>query len=528
MAEPLPGLAQGEELHSIYLMRSKSFDERLITAANKKSLQMKYDAEVLEGWSLLKKNKKSIRLKREKPEDRQLEDDVWCLFYRMGFKEQNIDRTFSIKVNASNARQLDNFAKDDEVVFIVECTHAKNAGPKSVKGLIDKIQGIREEIVSAIHRHYGKEQPLKVKLAIATRNVVVSDADRVRAAEARIPILADPDIEYFGKLVGLLKKAARYQFLARYLQGEGVEGLRQRVPATRGKMGGNKFYSFLISPYELLKIAYVSHRSKASNDDFATYQRLVKPNRLRDIAQYIDGGGKFPTNVVINLKPNRELRFDPSGEKFEDTETGILHLPVLYGCAWIIDGQHRLYGYGYSARDEKKARAVIPVLAFENMDPLEEVQLFTKINTEQVKVSRNLVNEILSDLNIDEEDPSERLSALNARIVMNLDTAPPFKGRIKTEADKKTHLKCITLTNFVDGLRENTLVGTVPRGSKDVSPGLLMDANGNSKATLVRARSILTKYFDLLPKEPRATGIKVTPRAGIWQQISALVPSCNC
>jgi DNA sulfur modification protein DndB len=129
MAEPLPGLAQGEELHSIYLMRSKNFDERLITAANKKSLQMKYDAEVLEGWSLLKKNKKSIRLKREKPEDRQLEDDVWCLFYRMGFKEQNIDRTFSIKVNASNARQLDNFAKDDEAVFIVECTHAKNAGP---------------------------------------------------------------------------------------------------------------------------------------------------------------------------------------------------------------------------------------------------------------------------------------------------------------------------------------------------------------------------------------------------------------
>src|SRR5262249_3655428 len=150
------------------------------------------------------------------------------------------------------------------------------------------------------------------------------------------------------------------------------------------------FYNFLISPHDLLRLSYISHMAKASNDDLQTYQRMVKPTRLAAIGRYIDGGGTFPTNIVINFKRDN-LRFEVR-EKFEDTATGILSLPGQYGSAWVVDGQHRLYGYAYATRPEENDRSVVPVLAYENLPVRDEIDLFVDINTQQVKVSRNLVN----------------------------------------------------------------------------------------------------------------------------------------
>ena len=497
MTNQLPGLLAGAELAAEYQRRSKPHDEKIVQSQNKRSLELKVAAEEEDGWGVLKSGKTTVRVKRNKPEDRLLEDDVWCLFYRMGFRALNKDRLFSIQVGKTNARQLDVFAKDDDTVFIVECTHAREEKAKSAQKLLDKIEAIRPEIIQAVHEFYGKEPKLKVKFAIATRNIIPRQADIDRAKAQNIPFITDADIDYFQGLTDILKTAARYQFLARYLHGEGVDGLRLSLPATRGSMGGSKFYSFLISPHDLLKISYISHRSKSNNDDLNTYQRLVKPGRLKDIAAYIDSGGKFPTNVVINLHTKNPLRFDQSGERSGDTETGTLQLPALYGSAWIIDGQHRLYGYAHSKRGIDDDKAVLPVLAFENMPSFEEVNLFIKINTEQVKVKRNLVNEILAGLNIDDPDPSQRLYALASKITLNLDALVPFKGRIKTEADTKSNMKCLSLASFVEGIKESNLLGTSARNSKDVIPGPLMDPSGDSKKSVARAVRILAGYFGL-------------------------------
>lgn len=103
-------------------------------------------------------------MKKPKPDDRQLEDDIWCLLYRLGFKELNADRNFTIQLGQhAPARQIDVFAKDKETVFIVECTHAQESGSKPIKGLIDKINGMRDGVIKAIHGHYGRQPKLKVK-----------------------------------------------------------------------------------------------------------------------------------------------------------------------------------------------------------------------------------------------------------------------------------------------------------------------------------------------------------------------------
>ena len=154
----------------------------------------------------LKRNKRSIRVCRDKPIDRQLEDDVWSLLYRMGFEELNADRNFTIQLSEkAPPRQLDVFAKDRETAFIVECTHSRDNGAKSVKALIDKIGAIREEVVKAVHSHYGRDLKLKIKFAIATRNIDWRAADKARAADAGVAVITEDDIAYFQKLTDILK-----------------------------------------------------------------------------------------------------------------------------------------------------------------------------------------------------------------------------------------------------------------------------------------------------------------------------------
>jgi DGQHR domain-containing protein len=507
MTEPLPGLVKGDALRPVYNHKAKPYDEKTISASSERALELKLAGEQEDGWEPLKHNQRSIRLKKNKPADRQLEDDLWCLLYNMGFKELNLDRNFSIQVGSDPPRQLDVFAKDDETVFIVECTHSRNFGPKSVKSLIDKIRASRPGVIDAIHRHYGRSPPLKTKFGIATRNIDWRDADLKVCDTAQIAVITHDDLTYFQRLTGFLKTAARYQFLGRYLRGEGVDGLRTNVPATQGRMGGHVFYNFLMSPHDLLKITYISHKAKTSNDDLETYQRMVKPSRLKAIGRYIDEGGKFPTNIVINIKADRGLNFDIKERLLDDTATGVLHLPGLYGIAWVIDGQHRLYGYAHSERGPERDRTVVPVLAYQNLPINQEIQLFVDISTRQVKVPRNLVNEIISSLNINDPDPKKRLDAIHARLTIRLDEYPtsPVRDRILTVAQDKSHFRCLTLTSFVDGLSDNGLVG-VGRSNQEIEPPLSSPSfQWSSRPSANNARYLeiaATAFSIVLPASP--------------------------
>jgi DNA sulfur modification protein DndB len=241
--------------------------------------------------------------------------------------------------------------------------------------------------------------------------------------------------------------------------------------------------------------------SKASNDDLETYQRMVKPSRLAAIGRYIDDGGTFPTNIVINFKQDN-LHFDVK-EKFGDTATGILKLPGLYGSAWVVDGQHRLYGYAYATRKAEEDRSVVPVLAYENLPVREEIELFVDINTKQVKVSRNLVNEIVSSLNVEDPDARKRLDAMCARVALRLDSysTSPLKDRILTVAQEKTHTRCLTLTSLADGIAENNLIGSLYRAQKGgvtmLVAGPLSDPSVDSKLSMDKAVDTLSRYYAL-------------------------------
>ena len=117
-----------------------------------------------------------------------------------------------------------------------------------------------------------------------------------------------------------------------------------RVPAVKGKIGGKTFYSFVSTPKQMLKIAFVNHRSLNDPAGAPSYQRLVNKARLRQISRFIYNDGFFPTNILVNF--NTRCRFDQTAKDgATNVAFGSLYLPSKYKSAWIIDGQHRLYGY---------------------------------------------------------------------------------------------------------------------------------------------------------------------------------------
>lgn len=332
---------------------------------------------------------------------------------------------------------------------------------------------------------------------IATRNISWSEADLKKCEDAQITVIADGEIDYYASLVQHLKQAARYQFLAHMFGGQKIDGLARQVVATRGKMGGETFYTFLIPPDELLKIAYVGHKASRDIENLETYQRMLQPRRLKKIAEYINDGGKFPTNIVVNLKTGRKtgLRFDII-EKTDGEALGKLSLPPNYASAWIIDGQHRLYGYAYARAIEgfNQDSSLIPVLAYENLPADKEMNLFIDINSKQVKVSTGLLVELYSDLHWKSSDPEEAFQALLSRIAsrLNSEKTSPLNDRMVVTGKKKTQYRCLTQTSIRDGLGVAKLLGTYSKGA--IVPGPLSTSNANDyDANLKKGMAVLSE-----------------------------------
>jgi DNA sulfur modification protein DndB len=206
---------------------------------------------VAEGWAVAKKLKRQIRLSRDKEIDRQFEDQVWRLFYRMGYDDLNKGDSFTIKYKAANgtfrSKQIDLFAKDKETIVIGECKCCDDYKPRSLSKDIAEFVGLRKQLADAIRSHYGRDFKPKVMWFLFTDKVLWSQADVNKAKAENLFVMTEREIEYFSQLSEHLGRATRYQFLAEYLGGQRIPELRDvKIPAIRGKLGGKNVLLFRI------------------------------------------------------------------------------------------------------------------------------------------------------------------------------------------------------------------------------------------------------------------------------------------
>lgn len=365
------------------------------------------------------------KMSKAKPHGLQLEDDIWCMFYKLGFCILNADENLHIQwgPNSCDTQQLDVVAVGRDAIFVVECKAAKESRLSNFGTELNKIAHYKDGVARALQQVYGFDK--KVKFIFATRNYRFADdsEDIKRMANMNIYHLNDNSYNYINNLIKSYKESVIYQFYALMFKDELISDDRLKIPVLRGQMGGHFYYIFSIEPSTLLKIGFVLHRTRVNDSMAPTYQRLLVPSRLKGITKFIDGGGYFPNSIIINFASNQSkdlnIEFTPirASQLDSNSEFGFLHIPNAYGIAYIIDGQHRVYGY---AQSQFKDLNQIPVVAFENMASEEQLKIFMEINENQKSVSPSLRLDLEEDLYWSSPRLDSRMKALRSSIIKHL------------------------------------------------------------------------------------------------------------
>ena len=383
------------------------------------------DDYVKEGWEEVSTSKHKAKIQKLKPTGMRFEDDIWCMFYNLGFRTLNYDENLIVQWGDSpeDRHQLDVVAVGEEAIFVVECKATESIRQACFKKEIGEICLYKEGVMRALKQVYGQEK--KVKFILATRNYTFPDGceDEIRLTENKIFQFTENTYDYVNSLIKSYKSAVIYQFYGLMFQHERINNDKIRIPALRGTMGGHEYYMLSIEPAKLLKIGFVLHRTKVNTQiSVPTYQRLLVPSRLKGIGEFIDKGGYFPNTVIVNFDDSNKknkVQFEQAAGGSDDTKTklGYLTIPNAYCIAYIIDGQHRVYGY---AGSKYKDTNTIPVVAFNGLPSDEQLKIFMDINEHQKAVSPGLRLDLNEDLNWNSPRLDSRLKALRSSIIKQL------------------------------------------------------------------------------------------------------------
>lgn len=375
------------------------------------------------GWIAGPPMKTKTPITRKKEHGRQFEDDIWCLFYNLGFRILNSDENLRVQWgdNPGEDKQIDVLAVGKDSIFVVECKCAEKPRTQSFQQSLIEMSNYKEGMAESLRQIYGKDK--RVKFIFATRNYRINEGgdDDIRMKTNGIYHLNENSYNYICNLIKSYKETSTYQFLGLMFKNELISDKPITIPALKGKMGSKDYFLFSIEPSTLLKIGFVLHRTKVNDSMAPTYQRLLVPSRLKGITKFIDEGGYFPNSVIINFAmPNEDVKitYDPiHKEESSDSEFVLLNIPNAYGIAYIIDGQHRVYGY---ANSKFKDKHTIPVVAFNNMVSEEQLKIFMEINENQKAVSPSLRLDLEQDLYWDSDRIDSRMKALRSSIIKAL------------------------------------------------------------------------------------------------------------
>lgn len=414
---------------------------------------------IKEGWEIKETKKTVVRIRRKKSVSRQFEHEVWCQFYDLGFRCLNIDNQLHLKWGEGehDHKQLDVVAVGDEAIFVVECKAADEL--KTAPSFKDEAETLRlrkQGVVNTLREIYGKDKKVKFIFATKNYNFGGNSADLERFKELKVYVYDDKTQKYIDKLIKNYKDSALYQFYGLMFRAEEINKNKIEIPAIEGDMGKHKYYMFSIEPTKLLKMGFVLHRTAANDFDLPTYQRLLVPKKIKDITKFVEDGGFFPNSIIININQTKKHKIDFQADAKLDgnkSRLGILKIPNVYGMAYIIDGQHRVYGYAGSKRKDTNT---VPVVAFVGMTPEEQLKIFMEINQNQKAVSKDLRLDLEEDLLWNSDSLASRLKALRSSIIKVLANKKesPLYNMITVGEDTAN----LSFTSFDNAFSKSTLL----------------------------------------------------------------------
>jgi len=266
--------------------------------------------------------------------------------------------------------------------------------------------------------------------------------------------------------------------------------IEHRVPCIKIKQPIGDIYVASMPASLITQISYFDvRRIERENREVESYlgiQRPINKQRIKDLHQYVNFvDATFPTSIILSIgdehceydikKREIIIRNYRSGEDQPSAR--------IRDIAKVLDGQHRIEGLQRFAGDVFE----VPVSIFIGADIADQAYIFSIVNLEQSKVSKNLAY----DLYALARSRSPQRTCHNIAIALDRDAKSPFFRRIKrlgTTTPGRT-FEPISQSTFVEGV-----MGYISENPKKDRDDLLRGKNLNTNPS-INHRYVLRQMF---------------------------------
>ncbi|BAP54994.1 hypothetical protein THII_0697 [Thioploca ingrica] len=191
------------------------------------------------------------------------------------------------------------------------------------------------------------------------------------------------------------------------------------------EQSGVRFWLCTVKCKHLAQITYVARRGVSTEE--GAVQRLLNTRRIKNIKEFVLGGGIFSNGVVLNWTSDKLFRFQNNQLEFELSED----------MAQIIDGQHRIEGIKQALYQKTEVGEIeIPTVFSQKQRTDVCAKIFLNINTEQHPVPKSLVYDLYSIAFPDKDYTVDRAKDIAERL--HNDNDSPYYTWIKFPRENRT------------------------------------------------------------------------------------------
>ena len=420
-----------------------------------------------------------------------------------------IDTEVNIDIDSDGLTEfsIDVCAIERKTLLVFQCKDTKTI--PNIKKEINALKEYRRKVLlkkftvlqsdSTVITDEALNKITTVEVCYAFTSKLTNSSMRKNVESEQLVFWDNRTIKYYSRISKILKHLTKNEILREF----NVEFSNRHTyeeNAIQIKQKNNSMYLLGMHPGLLLKIAYV-YRRTGNNAD--AYQRIITKDRIESISKFFNQSEDLllPNPVIIVFDEDSAVQ---SKIKYQENK---LTLPITYCSAWIIDGQHRIYGFKdhpqYKDWDpDNNDDFKIPVVVFTRLEHIKQNKTFVNINYYQKKINAVLFNDLatsIKDLGHEITWPSLLVSELNKR--------GPWKDMIKiSELDVG---KPITISGFAKTKLLSKLLG-YNKQTKEYSGNLYKIApfdpkkpftDNKNQAAFEKQVCLLIRFFDIIRKK---------------------------
>lgn len=418
-------------------------------------------------------------LRKEKMEWVIFEEEMKSFLNALGFSNVGADDLGGYRIDAYGGFR--------DTFLVIDCTIAEEPGFRNLRNKILGMNGKKSDLKRAIRSNFGKKYK-DVKFLIATRRIDLSEKNEELAHRKRIKLWSERHFEMYKSLFKQVGPHVRYWILKELgaRQQKIHDGRKRNFEVKAFEVsgdGGDIYYFFLMDAGTLTELGYVSRLLPGARN---AYQRALYQKKITSIAKFIEDDRTFQNNVIVSLE--RIRGFVKARKLTSDIRIGELKIPKIYASAWVIDGQHRIYGFKKASAENLVRK--IPVAAFVNLKPRKQADMYVTINRTQKPVEANDLWRLFPQTN------PRSYEAWAPSIVQNLNKKGVFRDKIYIPgiSYKKKKSYKIDLFSFCEGVENTKLWNYL------IGPERSILSSENFEHTVKRACKVLNNYFKLIYK----------------------------